>query len=117
MPLAERIKEARENAGLTQRQLAELLHVSRGSIANYESGLSAPNEPILIQLMQILNVDANTLYQDYEIPTVEEKKNFLFETVTEKPLINTLVGMAAQMENKEISVLIEIAQYLMPAKQ
>lgn len=117
MPLAERIKEARENAGLTQRQLAELLHVSRGSIANYESGLSAPNEPILIQLMQILNVDANTLYQDYEIPTVEEKKNFLFETVTEKPLINTLVGMAAQMDNKEISLLIEIAQYLMPAKQ
>ena len=33
-----RLKELREEKGLTQIQLAEELHMSKGSIGNYESG-------------------------------------------------------------------------------
>jgi len=59
------IKRRREELGMTQPVLASLVGVSKGSIGNYESGISSPNEPILIKLFEALKCDANYLYQDY----------------------------------------------------
>ena len=38
MTLADKLKEARKNAGLTQTELAEKLSVSRQAITKWESG-------------------------------------------------------------------------------
>lgn len=65
MSIGTRIKQRREELGLTQPILAQLVGVSKGSIGNYEIGVSNPNEPILIKLFEALNCDANYLYQDY----------------------------------------------------
>ena len=50
---------------MTQEELAKSVGVTKGAIGNYESEVSSPKEPILIKLMQVLQVDANYLYQDY----------------------------------------------------
>lgn len=65
MSIGSRIKQRREELGITQPVLAKLVGVSKGSIGNYESGISNPNEPILIKLFEVLECDANYLYQDY----------------------------------------------------
>lgn len=65
MSIGTRIKQRREELGITQPILAQLVGVSKGSIGNYESGVSNPNEPILIKLFEALHCDANYLYQDY----------------------------------------------------
>lgn len=64
MSMGLRLRMARKAAGYTQKKLAELVEVSASSIANYETGVSAPNEDILIRLMNVLNIDANFLYAD-----------------------------------------------------
>ena len=64
MSIGTRIKERREELGYTQTELAKKVGVSKGSIGNYESGISSPNENILIKLFTILKCDANYLYQD-----------------------------------------------------
>lgn len=64
MSIGSRLKEARKNKGLTQEALAALVNVSKGAIGNYESGVSSPKDSILIDLMRVLDVDANFLYQD-----------------------------------------------------
>ena len=64
MSMGLRLRMARKAAGYTQKKLAELAEVSASSIANYETGVSAPNEDILIRLMNVLNIDANFLYAD-----------------------------------------------------
>lgn len=64
MSIGTRIKQRREELGYTQPQLAELIGVSKGTIGNYESNISSPNEPILFKLFEILKCDANYLYQD-----------------------------------------------------
>lgn len=65
MSIGTQIKRRREALGMTQPVLARLVGVSKGSIGNYESGVSNPNEPILIKLFEALKCDANYLYQDY----------------------------------------------------
>lgn len=64
MSMGLRLRMARKAAGYTQKKLAELVEVSASSIANYETGFSAPNEDILIRLMNVLKIDANFLYAD-----------------------------------------------------
>ena len=71
MSMSSRIKQRREALGYTQTTLAELLGVSKGSIGNYESGLSCPNEKILIRMFSVLQCDANDLYGD-DLPEKKE---------------------------------------------
>ena len=52
--IGEQIKTARKARGLTQDQLAELLHLSRQAISNYESGKRMPDGEMLLKLSDIL---------------------------------------------------------------
>lgn len=46
--LADRLRKARESAGLNQTRLGEVTGISRRSISSYESGEAAPRRPQLI---------------------------------------------------------------------
>lgn len=72
MSVASRIKEARESAKLTQEALAKKLGVSKGAVGNYETGVSYPKTEILLKLFEVLDIDANYLYQD-DMPELKEK--------------------------------------------
>ena len=72
MALEDRIKEARKNNGLTQQQAAGLIGVAKSTWAGYESGNSTPDIDKIVKIMDVLNVDANYLWQDYN---QEEQKN------------------------------------------
>lgn len=64
MGIGNRIKEARNNLGYTQEELAKMIGVTKGAVANYELETSHPKEPIMYKLIEILKVDANYLFQD-----------------------------------------------------
>lgn len=64
MGIGKRIKEAREQIGLTQSELGELVGVTGSAITNYEKETSHPKEPVMYKLLEVLNVDANYLFQD-----------------------------------------------------
>jgi transcriptional regulator with XRE-family HTH domain len=54
---AARLKELRENAGLTQGQLAEKAGLSKGGIANLEQGIREPSWGTVQALAAALGVD------------------------------------------------------------
>ncbi len=64
MSFASRLKQAREQAGLTQQAFADKLGVTKNSISNYENGVSRPKWDILLNIFDVLHVDPNFLYQD-----------------------------------------------------
>ena len=64
MSIGTRIKECRENLGITQEELAKLLNVSKGAIGNYEADISYPKIENMTKLFSILKTDANYLFQD-----------------------------------------------------
>ena len=85
MGIGKRIKEARENVGITQAQLAKNIGVTPSAITNYENETSHPKENILYNLMNELKVDANFLFQD-EI-TVLKQNNDLYYSRLEQEVI------------------------------
>lgn len=64
MSIGKRIRELRESKGLTQSQLAELLGITKSAVGNYELDLSGPKESVLYKLIDVLECDANYLFQD-----------------------------------------------------
>ncbi len=83
MSVGARIKQARENKGLTQAELGTLINATGSAITNYERGISHPKEPLLLALMKALDVDANYLFQD-----VIDLKSDIKLTLAEQQLIN-----------------------------
>lgn len=64
MGLSNRLKERREQLGLTQSEVASLLGITPGAVGNYENGFSTPKADILFKVFDALKCDANYLFQD-----------------------------------------------------
>ena len=64
MPLSEKIKSCRTELHYTQSQLAEILGVSKRSVAYYESGLRCPTLSRIATLAKLFCVPAAYLIQD-----------------------------------------------------
>lgn len=62
----QRLKVAREAAGLTQEKLAELIGISGSSLnsrlSNYESGRNTPSFDIVVRIAQVLNYPESYFY-------------------------------------------------------
>lgn len=58
----EKIRRARKNAGLTQRQLAQMLGVANTSVSNWEKDLSRPDADLIQQLCAVLHLQPNDFY-------------------------------------------------------
>ena len=64
MSIGSRIKERREELGITQTQLADMIGVTKGAIGNYETDANSPKASIMYKVFRALKCDANYLYQD-----------------------------------------------------
>lgn len=64
MSLNARIKERREQLGMSRPELAAKLGVTPSAIANYENSVSSPKIELLFKLFDALQCDANYLFQD-----------------------------------------------------
>ena len=66
-----KIKEARLNKGLSQKDLASALSVPANTLSNWENGKREPDHATLVKLADILNVTTDYLLgrdNDGEIP-------------------------------------------------
>lgn len=58
---AETLKKLRTNKGLSQRELAERMYVTRSTVARWESGSRLPDALMIARLSKCLDTDVNTL--------------------------------------------------------
>ena len=73
------IRMKREEHGLTQEQLAELIGKSAGYIGQLERGLSMASIPTLKRLVNVLSLDANQIFYDEKQDQFSELENMLSE--------------------------------------
>lgn len=72
----DKLRKLRNEAGLSQEALADIIHISRSAIAKYESGNGKPSEETLKALAFYFEVDVNDLKSD-NIIKKENKKTIL----------------------------------------
>lgn len=59
--IGSRIRRYRKEKGLTQEELASMIHVSKGRVSNWEQGLNRPDADILAALCEALNISPSNL--------------------------------------------------------
>ena len=74
MSFGERLRIARQSQGLTQQQLAELIGVSRSTVAMWETGEHQPDLDTVSKLATILKVSVDFLLGKTEDPTSLEQR-------------------------------------------
>ena len=63
MSFGEQLKCRLKELGLSRSELAKQLGVSQSAVGNYETGVSAPKEEILLRIFDALHVEPNYLYR------------------------------------------------------
>ena len=116
MGFGERMRRRREELGMTRGELAELLGISRSAIGNYETGISAPKEEVLLRLFDALQVEPNYLYRDsfrVESFSYSEEERSLLEKYrrlnltgrqTVQTLMDSLTLWQTEMESEQLPV-------------
>ena len=118
MSIGSRIKERREQLNLTQPELAALLGVSKGTVGNYESNVSSPNEKILFKLFEVLNCDANFLYQDNMIQSNQNLNSEELEHIKKyraldehgKEMVDFVLSKEYERINNQTTVIFRAAK-------
>ena len=68
-----RLKAARKNKHITQKELAKLLHVKQSTISNYESNLRFPSADALVQISTQMQVSVDYLLGRSDRPETDLK--------------------------------------------
>lgn len=83
----ELLKSLRVNAGLTQKQLADKLGVSKNAVSYYEKSLRYPSSDILIRIARVFRVSADYLLgldngrQTFDLSELSEKERDFLRVV------------------------------------
>ena len=91
----ENLKTLRQKAGLTQKQLADRLWISKATVSYYEQSLRCPSPEILIKLSKIFHVSTDFLLG------IEDKKQTLDVTDLSDEDINLLQDIIKRLRNTE----------------
>ncbi len=104
--IGKRIKECRENLGLTQEQFAEKTGLSVNYISTIERGSSFPRCERLITILNALNVSADAVFCDVVNHCTAYQANDISKRLSELPaeeqnrILNTLDFLIRQAQEK-----------------
>ena len=73
--LANRLAELRKKKGLSQEELADMLHVSRQAVSKWERGEASPDTDNLIELAKIYGISLDELVGLSSSSSTKEKEN------------------------------------------
>lgn len=112
MSIGSRIKELRIKHNITQEELAKMIGVTKGAIANYENEVSSPKIDLMYKLFDALDCDANYLHQDdmkaltyKNKATPEEFENIIKKYRSLDPYGQETVNIVLEREASRVSAL------------
>ncbi len=94
--IGKRMKKSRNNANLTQEQLAEKVNISTNYLSSIERGDKIPRLETFVKIANALNVSADELLMDVirkdrAVKYTQLCETLLTLTVEESQLINTII--------------------------
>ena len=99
-----KIKEFRDQRGLTQKELADLIEMGNTTIANYEKGFRTPKKNTLFKIANALNVTIDDLFpilNHSDTSIIESIEEILSELDPEPYQHNVLTYAEGQLEEQK----------------
>lgn len=93
-----RIRKYRELRGISQKELADSIHISNNRLSNWEQGINRPNADILADICLALNVSPSELLDVHlDTDTLSEQERRVITAYRTNPelqkSVNILLGI------------------------
>lgn len=106
MEFGEKLYRLRIERGIYQKQLAAYLHVSVGTISNYENGVHSPDLKTLCKLANYFHVSVDYLLDRTEyIQPIEDLDHELIDQYTTNSIMNAIIELSPESRQ-------DLAKYL-----
>ncbi len=119
--IAERLKKARDEQGLTQTELAKMAEISRSAIVHYETAGTVPGGIELIKLSNALNVTPNYLLSGSETFLDSGKPEHVLATDDQQLLVARMsicfLTLDKPVREKMSELLISMVQQKLSSEQ
>lgn len=108
MRFGNKIKNLRTDADLKQKEVAEILKVSRSSISSYEQNKNQPDLHVVIELAKLFNVSTDYLLglSEYKTSWVDETE--CISTNSDNVKIVELLNDIKKLDKPDVSHLVEL---------
>lgn len=108
MRFGDKIKNLRTDADLKQKEVAEILKVSRSSISSYEQNKNQPDLHAVIELAKLFNVSTDYLLglSEYKTSWVDETECIF--TNSDNVKIVELLNDIKKLDKPDVSHLVEL---------
>lgn len=115
MNLGDKIRQLREDAALTQGQLAAGSSVSQGYLSQLENGeVKNPSAAVLLRVAQAINVDPDELFEAAGYPTVRTLKQIYkgYESTIDASLLHFLARLPRDRQRRLLLLLEGVERVL-----
>lgn len=108
------LAELRKDRGLTQKDFADILHVSKSAVSHYEQGISVPTIQVLITIADYFNVNV-----DYLLGRCKDniKYSDINEVYLNQYTVGKLLTMSLSLSKKQRKLLIELLEAISANKK
>lgn len=114
MLFSERLRELRQNKGLSQSQLADALNISKSAISMYELGKREPDLETLEGIADFFNVDINYLIgkEDGSMYYLDPKAAEIAQEVQQRPELKILFDASRKVSADDLRFVIDMIDRL-----
>lgn len=102
--LGENIKKYRLAKGLTQQQVADAVGKSKNVVSNWETGLNKPDADTIELLLEVLDIDANTLLGWNDPQKLKDDVAEDVDKLLSDPIIKELALSAQKLSKEDIQL-------------
>ena len=97
---AERLRQARQDKGLNQDELAKAMELSQGAISQFEKGLRIPTPANIVKLSQLLGVNSDYLVGEEEMSSDRVRLMRSIQTLSSEEL-KVVEGVVKMIKKNE----------------
>jgi transcriptional regulator with XRE-family HTH domain len=115
MMLGDRIRQLRDELGLTQGQLASGSSVSQGYLSQLENGeVKNPSAAVLLRVAQAMRIDPDELFEAAGYPTVRMLRQIYqdYESTIDADLLHYLANLPRDRQRRLLLILQGMEQVL-----
>lgn len=114
MLFSERLRELRQNKGLSQSQLADALNISKSAISMYELGKREPDLETLEGIADFFNVDINYLIgkEDGSMYYLDPEAAEIAQEVQKRPELKILFDASRKVSADDLELVINMIDRL-----
>lgn len=110
MEFGEKLYRLRVERGIYQKQLASYLHVSVGTISNYENGVHSPDPKTLCKLATYFHVSTDFLLDRTEyLSPIEDLNHQLVNQYTTGAVVNAIIELSPESRRDLVKYLTMLA--------